>query len=232
MQSPPEQTFDAIIFDCDGTLVDSEPPGFAGIIDAAQALGLAMDRPDDLMALKGRSMIQVVELFEALAQAQGRGPLPADIEERIRAAMRARFERELQLMPGARELLTWLDEQHIPWVIASNGPRSKMHTTLGLTGLLARCEHRLISAVELGVYKPDPQLLLHAAQQLGVDPTRCVMVEDSAPGVRAALGAGMTVCVMGSEDPLPDDLLPQVHPLTDLQALKAWRWAKLEAAQG
>lgn len=224
-------TLDAIIFDCDGTLVDSEPPGFAGIIDAAHALGLRLDRPEDLHALKGRSMVQVVELFDALARDQGRPPMAPDIEDRIRDAMRARFEQELDVIPGAHELLDWLDAEGIPWCIASNGPRQKMETTLGITGLLGRCEGKLVSAVELGVYKPDPALLTHAAALIGADPTRCAMVEDSAPGVRAGLAAGMRVWLVESPDPLPDDLKDQVTVIRDLRTLIGLPWSRKAGAR-
>lgn len=210
---------DAIVFDCDGTLVDSEPAGFAAIQDMASAWQLQLDRPEDLQALKGRSMAQVLALLGGLSQAQQSRALPADAEPQIRRAMQRRFDQMVRPMPGASELLPWLNARGIPWCVASNGPRAKMLQTLAVAGLLALCQDRLVSAYEVGSFKPDPQLLLHAASTLGVAAPRCAMVEDSAPGVHAALAAGMRTFVMASPDPLPDDLLPQVTLIDDLRML-------------
>jgi HAD superfamily hydrolase (TIGR01509 family) len=93
-------------------------------------------------------------------------------------------------MPGARELLQAL---RLPYCVATNGPREKAELTLGLTGLLPFFEQRLFCAYEVGSFKPEPGLFLHAAQALGVRPSHCAVVEDSLPGVCAGVAAGMQV---------------------------------------
>jgi len=81
----------------------------------------------------------------------------------------------------------------LPVCVASNGPMSKLTHTLGLTKLLPHFEGRIFSAYEVGSWKPDPGLFLHSARSLGVNPSRCIVVEDSLPGIWAAKAAGMRV---------------------------------------
>lgn len=204
--------FDAVIFDCDGTLVDSEPPGFAGILAAAREIGLEFASAQALLHLKGKRMR---ETLQALEQALGR-PLPEGFEATLRRHMAEQFERHLTPMPGALELLQGLA---LPWCVASNGPRAKMELTLSICGLLPWCADRLVSAYEVGSFKPEPGLFLHAARTLGVAPGRCAVVEDSATGVEAGLAAGMPVFVLRSPDPLPESLAGRVTWIDALSQL-------------
>jgi HAD superfamily hydrolase (TIGR01509 family) len=100
------------------------------------------------------------------------------------------FDAELKPVEGIHAALA---EIAIPVCVASNGPMSKLTHTLGLTKLLSRFEGRIFSAYEVGSWKPDPGLFLHAAQTMGVHPSRCIVVEDSVSGIRAAKAAGMRV---------------------------------------
>lgn len=204
--------FDAVIFDCDGTLVDSEPPGFAGIISAARTVGVQFADEHDIIHLKGSSMAETLRTVE---ERRGRA-LPADFEKTVRAHMAAAFREGLQPMPGARELLERLAQLGVPYCIASNGPREKMELTLTLTELLPLLHDRLYSAHEVGSFKPEPGLFLHAAQAMGVAPARCALVEDSAPGVVAGLAAGMPVWVLKSPQALPAELHARVRHLDRL----------------
>jgi HAD superfamily hydrolase (TIGR01509 family) len=187
---------DALIFDCDGTLVDSEAILLEVVIDQARALGLADISPAEMRAWKGRSMASGMK---ALSEALGR-PLPADFEDKVRARMADIFSDRLRPMPGAAEMLARL---RVPFCVASNGPRHKTELTLGLTGLRHLFEGRIFSAYDVGSFKPDPGLFLHAARAMGVAPERCAVVEDSEPGARAGLAAGMKVFVLRSAHALP-----------------------------
>ncbi len=112
----------------------------------------------------------------------------ADFVERLQARTYEAFRRELRAVPGVHAAL---DSIRTPVCVASSGEPEKIRLTLGLTGLLERFEGRLFSAAEVSRGKPHPDLFLHVAQSLGVSAERCVVVEDSRPGVRAALAAGM-----------------------------------------
>jgi HAD superfamily hydrolase (TIGR01509 family) len=84
-----------------------------------------------------------------------------------------------------------LDAITLPTCVASSGSHEKMRHTLGRTGLYDHFAGRIYSATEVARGKPAPDLFLHAAQKMGVDPAACVVVEDSRPGVQAARAAGM-----------------------------------------
>jgi HAD superfamily hydrolase (TIGR01509 family) len=204
--------FSAVIFDCDGTLVDSEPLSLAAIEHEALALGVRPSVLANLHAMKGQSMVSTLTTI-----AQGWGhPLPTDFEATVRARMADTFRTQLQPMPGALALLQRLK---LPYCVATNGPRAKTELTLSITGLLPLLQDRIFSAYDVGAFKPDPALFLHAARFMGIEPERCLVVEDSAAGVRAGLAAGMHVCVLRSAQALPVELRDRVWYLSLLEEL-------------
>jgi HAD superfamily hydrolase (TIGR01509 family) len=209
---------DAVIFDCDGTLVDSEPILLQALADEAGALDPAASFTEgELLALKGQRMSYSMDV---VARKLGRA-LPADFEARARARMAPVFRERLQPIPGAIELLRALK---VPYCVASNGPLHKMQITLAVTGLLPLLEGRIFSAYEVGSFKPDPGLFLHAARALDVRPERCAVVEDSLPGIEAGLAAGMTVYALPAAAPLPEAWAARVLRLDSLEALAAAAW--------
>ena len=193
--------FDAVLFDLDGTLVDSETTAIDVFHEEGTALGLSFSREEAFRAFRGQPMSHCVAyIAERLPQ-----PVQAFGEDfstgftvHIRRRQAERFRQNLSPMPGARELLQALE---LPFCVATNGPREKAELTLGLTGLLPFFDQRLFCAYEVGSFKPEPGLFLHAAQALGVQPSRCAVVEDSLPGVRAGLAAGMQVFSLTDVEP-------------------------------
>ena len=180
----------AVIFDCDGVLVDSEALGQAVLVELANAQGRAFSLADVREAFTGQSMAFVRAWFEErLARA-----LPGDFEEAYRRRSAVRFRENLRPVAGVRTLLGGLD---LPRCVASNGPRDKMRPNLVTTDLLryfvAGGREWLFSAYDVGRWKPDPGLFLHAAEAMGVAPGECLVVEDSIPGVEAALAGGFRV---------------------------------------
>lgn len=173
-----------VIFDADGVLVDSEEIALAVMAQAATAAGAPMDATEALAVFRGLKIADCVAEIERRA---GSPVSPGFIAE-VRAATAAAFETDLRAVEGVHAAL---DAIAAPICVASNGPMAKLDQTLRLTDLMTRFEGRIFSAYEVGVWKPDPGLFLHAAQALGADPARCVVVEDSAAGVQAAKSAGM-----------------------------------------
>jgi HAD superfamily hydrolase (TIGR01509 family) len=173
-----------VIFDCDGVLVDSEPITTRTIVEAVGEAGLAWTCEDVRRRFHGGRLAHVL----AAAEGDLGRPLAEDFVERFRARLYERLRAEVRPVPGVRAAL-----EALPWpcCVASNGPRAKMEATLGSTGLLARFEGRVFSAYEVGSFKPDPGLFLHAAATLGAEPGACAVVEDSSGGLRAARAAGM-----------------------------------------
>lgn len=176
--------FGLVIFDCDGVLVDSEYLGHAVIADAMREQGLEIAVTEAMTRFRGRRMAECVLDIE---RELGRR-LPEGFAEDLRARMLDRFREDVTAIEGIEEVIDMLD---IPYCVASNGQPEKIRVTLGVSGLLERFAGRIFSAYEVGFWKPDPGLFLHAAAHFGVEPARCAVIEDSLAGIRAALAAGM-----------------------------------------
>jgi HAD superfamily hydrolase (TIGR01509 family) len=190
---PTPPSFDAVLFDLDGTLVDSETLGMDVLWEEGRALGMVLSREEAHRAFLGQPMghcVGVVAKRVSRPASMSAEEFAADFTAHVRRLQAQRFRDHLQAMPGAHDLLSALSQ---PFCIATNGPREKAELTLGLTGLLPFFEQRLFTAYEVGHFKPAPGLFLHAAQALGAQPERCAVVEDSLPGVRAGVAAGMQV---------------------------------------
>jgi len=203
---------DALIFDCDGTLVDSEPLGVAALLHEAAAFGCTLNDADALAAFKGKRMADCVALLAAHCPQT----LPPDFIDRVRIRTAALFTAHLTPMPGARALLAGLT---LPYCLASNGPAEKIALSLQLCGLADVFTGPIFSAYDIGHWKPAPHLFLHAARALGVAPQHCAVVEDSAPGIAAGLAAGMTVFALGAQEhaaPPPDSRVIPIGELADL----------------
>jgi HAD superfamily hydrolase (TIGR01509 family) len=181
-EAPPE----LVIFDCDGVLVDSDRISLRIQAEMITALGLKMSYEDCVRDFLGLGMPATLRI---LAERLGR-QLPPGWEEDLNSAVREAFRSELQPVAG---VLDALDEIELPTCIASSGSQEKMRITLGLTGLWDRFVGRIYSGDEVPRGKPAPDLFLHAASSMAVEPCRCVVVEDSPFGVAGARAAGMSV---------------------------------------
>jgi HAD superfamily hydrolase (TIGR01509 family) len=132
---------------------------------------------------------------------------PADFEKRVMALMEERCEASLTTTAGVVDALAAI---RVPVCVASSGVPNRIRTSLRIIGLLERFEPNLFSATAVQRGKPAPDLFLHAAQSMGAAPSRCLVVEDSVPGIRAGVAAGMTVigyCGVGHCRPDHADLL-------------------------
>jgi HAD superfamily hydrolase (TIGR01509 family) len=179
-------TLQAVIFDCDGVLVDSETLGNQVLVDAVRDLGLTLTVEQALTTFRGCKMATCVAVIE---QWLGR-TVPPDFVATVRAKTAAVFRQQLRPIAGVDTILRQIE---LPFCVASSGPRAKIELSLEVTGLLPHFAGRIFSAYEVGSWKPAPDLFLHAAQYMGVAPTACAVVEDSVPGVQAGRAAGMTV---------------------------------------
>ncbi|MBM3648621.1 MAG: HAD family phosphatase [Alphaproteobacteria bacterium] len=177
-----------VIFDCDGVLVDSEPLANASFSRALEAEGLDWSVEETMRRLMGRSLKSCVEICEAEL---GR-KLPDDFLEKMQAATYKSFrDAPLQAVAGVKGAVQALQAAGIATCVASSGALEKMRFTLGLTGLWELFEGRIFSSSQVPRGKPFPDLFLHAAIAMDVQPIVCSVVEDSVPGVQAARAAGM-----------------------------------------
>jgi HAD superfamily hydrolase (TIGR01509 family) len=185
---------DLVIFDCDGVLVDSESIASAALARMGMLQGAQIEHDEALMLFRGSKMAKCIGEIERRAGKR----MPDSFEADVRVAMAAAFATELKAIEGIHDALAQIA---IPVCVASNGPMFKMMQTLELTGLMEHFRGRIFSAYDVGAWKPDPGLFLHAAQALGAEPSRCVVVEDSLPGIRAAKAAGIPVLGFTGGDP-------------------------------
>jgi len=150
------------------------------------------------MGTSNASMLdRVAELLHPAA-------MPTDFLQQFHQRTRQAFSAGLRTVAGVEAVL---DTLALPHCVASNGDHAKMRFTLGLTGLAPRFAGRVFSADDVVRPKPAPDLFLHAAATLGAAPARCVVIEDSPTGVRAARAAGMSVfgyCAMTPAEKLQD----------------------------
>jgi len=182
-------TFDLVIFDCDGVLVDTETINNEVISQLLNEAGLEMSREEVARRTTGLAYSEMWEMFEDEVP----GSLPVDIEEQQLTLESERFRKELLPMPGAVETVRCLSDAGMPMCVASNGTREKMVVTLEVTGLAGYFGDKFYGVDQVAYGKPAPDIYLLAAQNMGVPPSRCVVIEDSYPGAQAGLAAGMTV---------------------------------------
>lgn len=171
-----------VIFDLDGTLVDSESQSNQAFLDLLPEL----DESVEVLIQRYRGM----RLAPVLADLEGRigRKLPESFQEAYRRRVAELFEQRLEATPGAKQLLETLS---CPYCIASAGPPEKIRHSLRLSGLAPFFGDRVFSSYEVRSWKPEPGLFLHAARSLGFAPGQCIVVEDSDPGLIAANAAGM-----------------------------------------
>ncbi|WP_054008223.1 HAD family hydrolase [Cypionkella psychrotolerans] len=175
----------AVIFDCDGVVVDSEPMLFDLLAADLTQHGLPMA----VESLHHIFLGMTLQGLRDKANTMG-ARLPADWCDDFYARLYTKLTLGTPLVPGILAVLDALDAARIPYAMGSNGSAEKMQITLGQHGLIARFKG-LFSGQTLGKPKPAPDLYLHAAAALGVDPSDCIVIEDSPTGARAAQAAGM-----------------------------------------
>lgn len=175
----------AVIFDCDGVIVDSEPLAFDLLAKDFADHGLTMSRAEMERTFIGGTIPGLWQQARALG-----ATLPDDWVADFYARLYARLEAGTPLVPGILPVLDALDAAGIGYGIGSNGSSRKMQITLGQHGLTGRFR-ALLSGQEIGAPKPAPDLYLAAARALGADPADCVVVEDSPTGATAARAAGI-----------------------------------------
>ena len=176
--------FDLIVFDCDGVLIDSELLSVQADLACLAEDGIDVSADEILDHYTGISMAGMLADLEAK---HGRS-LPG-FASRHRLRLEALFEAELRAIPGVSAML---DELPRPACIASSGSPERLRHALSLVGLIDRFHPNIFSASEVTRGKPAPDLFLHAAQRMHVSPDRVAVVEDSLPGIAAAVAAGMT----------------------------------------
>ena len=208
-----------VIFDCNGVLVDSEPIAAAVLADAFERIGIAVTAEVILRRFRGR---RPADVFAAVAAATNIR-IPPDFPGEVATGTLRRLRAELRPVTHSAHALTWIRG---PKAVASSSSPERIRLSLEITGLIRFFEDRLYSAASMRLGKPAPDLFLQTAARSGVDPSQCIVVEDSAPGIAAAVAAGMTpVGFIGGSD-TPGRLAAELSArgartvVADMRALK------------
>lgn len=177
---------DLVIFDCDGVLIDSEIVGCAVEARLLTEIGYPLTAEEVAYRFAG---IADQDMHAAIEQDWGR-PLPDNYRDRKGALIQDAYERELRAIPGAADLVARLAT---PRCVASGGLPAWLNHKLTLVGLYDRFAPNIFSAAMVERGKPAPDIFLHGAARMGAAPDRCLVIEDSVPGVAAGIAAGTTV---------------------------------------
>jgi HAD superfamily hydrolase (TIGR01509 family) len=182
----PTPSWDLVIFDNDGVLVDSEHIANDVLATLLTELGYPTTPSESVDRYLGGSIGRVRVVIEAASGER----LPDDFERRYEDEVLSRFERDLSAVAGVKEAL---DAITVPVCVASSGSHERIRFSLTRARLIDRFAGHLFSSSDVAHGKPAPDLFLHAAAAMGVAPARVAVIEDSPLGVEAANAAGMTV---------------------------------------
>lgn len=184
---PREQaSFDLVIFDCDGVLVDSEVISCRAHAEILTRHGYRITADQVLDRFLGMSDREARLIIESEL---GRA-LPADLETQMKQAALRHYAHDLRNIPHIGETIAAID---LPKCVASSGTPEKIRHGLETAGLYHLLAPNIFSATQVRNGKPAPDLFLFAASQMATAPGRCVVIEDSVPGITGARAAGMTV---------------------------------------
>jgi HAD superfamily hydrolase (TIGR01509 family) len=179
-------SFDLVIFDCDGVLVDSE-------VISCRAHAATLTRHGYPITAE-----QVLDRFLGVSDREARltieaelgRSLPADFEAQMKQAALQRYADDLRPIPHISDIMAAID---LPKCVASSGTPEKIRHGLTCAGLYDILSPHIFSASQVKRGKPAPDLFLFAAEQMKAPPAQCLVIEDSVPGITGARAAGMTV---------------------------------------
>jgi HAD superfamily hydrolase (TIGR01509 family) len=210
-------TLKLALFDCDGVLVDSEPVAGEIASAALSELRWHLTPQDCVDRFTGMSLSDILPMVRAEV-----GHVPESWLKDLAARLLVALRDDLAPMDGAIEMLHATNALPLPWRVASNSNRREMEAKFAVTGLAPLIGDRFHSADEVPRAKPAPDLFLAAAAAGATDPRHCMVIEDSLPGIQAALAAGM-MCVAFSPRRQPHIVAAGAHHLvthlSDLPAL-------------
>lgn len=207
--------YDCVIFDCDGTLVDSERLCCVLLARKLAEYGLRLDPEQLVRTYRGWP------LAETLLDISGQHgvELAGDFTSQYRALELEAFESELAPVQGVEAALSRIA---LPKCVASSGPLAKIERALRVTRLGSFFGENIFSAHQVNAWKPEPDLFLFAAARMGAAPARCAVIEDSVVGVTAARRAGMTALFFDPDrTPLPYDDVLTFREMDQLPAMIA-----------
>ncbi|NCT41223.1 MAG: HAD family phosphatase [Alphaproteobacteria bacterium] len=181
---------DLIIFDCDGTLVNSEMLYNTITSELLTEMGFSEYTPLRCVELFGG---QSWSTIKTILEDKHGAAIPRDLVDRYIQIASVRMDKDLIAADGAEDVICTLKDSH-SICVASNGERGNVLKSLNMTGLMPYFhEDHVFTKIQVPRPKPAPDLFLFTAEQMGFEPEQCLIIEDSPTGVRAAVAAGITV---------------------------------------
>ncbi|EPP5326917.1 HAD-IA family hydrolase [Vibrio alginolyticus] len=206
-----------VIFDCDGTLVDSERLCCQALVNVFNQHGAELTMEECVSRFKGGKLADILLDTKELKDIK----VPIDVlEPQYREEVQSLFVRHLQPMDGAKRLIKFLDSHNIEYCVASNGPKDKIEYALELTGLLDAFRGKVFSAFDANSWKPEPDLIMYSAMSMGFLSSDCLYIDDTPKGVEAGLNAGIkTVQLFNGEaiNRVDDERVIRIHHLDELK---------------
>jgi HAD superfamily hydrolase (TIGR01509 family) len=180
---------DAVIFDCDGLLVDTETAWTRAerVLYGRRGVTFTLDHKRELLGTSGPVAQAIVERHLGLEPGSG-----VTLQQEMHELALLEIERAAPPMPGAAELVAELTSAGVPIGLASNSPHSLLRPSLRSAGFDAAFG-AVVSAQDVALGKPAPDVYVEACRRLGADPERSIALEDSPTGIGAARAAGMFV---------------------------------------
>ena len=190
-----------VIFDMDGLMFDTERMWATFWEPALAALGLPYKEglSEAARGTAGETLRNVVRQF------YGWDCDAAAIVDSLHAVADKAFQKPVPKKPGLDELLAWLDEQRLPMAVASSSREAMIRNNLDQWGMTHYFK-AIVSGQHVAHSKPDPEIFLLTAEKLGVEPTRCLVLEDSYNGVRAGARGGFITVMVPDLVPADDEM--------------------------
>lgn len=202
-----------VLFDLDGTLVDSETLCNQAFLDLLPQLNLPLEQITE--QYRGKKLSYILSDIEQCLNTT----LPLDFEVTYRLHVSQLFAEKLRPITG---VITMLQQLDYPKCIVSSGPLQKIKQALSVSGLASFFGDNLYSSYQINSWKPEPDIFLHAAMNMGFTPQQCVVIEDSEVGIRAATAAGMPAFYYSPATPTkPEGNITHFKDMTKLPDLLA-----------
>lgn len=173
-----------LLFDCDGTLVDSERLSNVALVIKFREYGIELDADELVLRFRGWKLAKIIETLEQAFHLT----LSEGFVDSYRAIVTDLFETELKPIEHIDYALKHLDQ---PKAIVSSGPIKKIQQALSVCGLAKYFGTNIVSSYDIGIWKPDPGVYIYAAKSMGYSTENCIVIDDGPVGVEAGYRAGM-----------------------------------------
>ncbi|WED24461.1 HAD-IA family hydrolase [Vibrio sp. JC009] len=204
-----------VIFDCDGVLVDSEKLCCQALVNVFTDFGVKEVTCEDIMAHFNGG-----KLAEILTEIKQRLEISLSLDE-LEPAYRKEAERlysvGLKPIDGSMEVLDALDQLGIDYCVVSNNPREKIELSLKLTGLKDKIGEKYFSGFDANSWKPEPDLILYAAMNMGYSADECIYIDDTVKGLEAGVQAGVKTYHFRTEQSILNSGYPHVTEISDIR---------------